>query len=72
MAARKTLMRLLHDLIQKVKKAASEDLQKLDINDDEQLKKYVKSGKGAIDIILREQMVQKLKSVLFICLNKFV
>jgi len=62
MAARKTLMRLLHDLIQKVKKTASEDLAKLSVNDDEALKKYVKSGKGAIDIILREKMVQKLKN----------
>ena len=59
-------MRLLHDLIQKVKKTASEDLEKLSVNDDEALKKYVKSGKGAIDIILREKMVQKLKLVLFI------
>ena len=63
MAARKKLVSMLEDVLQKLKKTATEDIEKIDINDDEALKDYIKMGKGAIDTILREAMVQRLKLV---------
>ena len=63
MAARKKLVSMLEDVLQKLKKTANEDIKNIDINDDEALKDYIKMGKGAIDTILREAMVQRLKLV---------
>ena len=63
MAARKKLVSMLEDVLQKLKKTANEDIKNIDINDDEALKDYIKKGKGAIDTILREAMVQRLKLV---------
>ena len=68
MESRKRLISMLHNVLEKLKKTATEDLEKVTTkvtNDDEALKKYVQSGKGAIDTILRETMVQKLKLVLY-------
>ena len=63
MAARKKLVSMLKDVLHKLKHKAIEDIKNVEIFDDEALKNYVKTGKGAIDTILREAMVQRLKLV---------